>query len=173
VILATSTLENSLPSRAKRRRGSLLQLRKNQPVLPVSGLFLGLGLYSYHVRELMVCWVFFSSLFVLLALLILGGVLACYAGKCVIEWASTTARATPEVALGSDDLRLKTISESSELKRLDLATRRSMHLRSSANSFEGGSPGSLGNVVRGRSHSLATSGKRTLMIVQDGQRLGS
>lgn len=82
-------------------------------------MLLGLGLYSYHVRELMVCWVFFSLLFVLLALVILGGVLACYAGKCVIEWASTTPRGTPVVVLGSDDLRLKTISDGLKLKRLD------------------------------------------------------
>ena len=94
-------------------------MRENHHELQVSGLVLGLGLYSYHMRELMVCWFFFSLLFVLLALLILVGVLACYAGKCVIDWASTTPRVTPVVTLSIDDLRLKTISDGLELKRLE------------------------------------------------------
>ena len=46
-----------------------------------SGLLLVFSLYSYRVRELLVFWLFFSLLFVLLVLVILGGVLACYAGK--------------------------------------------------------------------------------------------
>jgi hypothetical protein len=53
-----------------------------------SGLHRRFGLYSYHVRELLVCWLFFSPLFVLLALVILG-VLACYAGKYATHGAST------------------------------------------------------------------------------------
>ena len=88
-------------------------------MLQVCGLVLGLGLYSYHMRELMACWFFFSLLFVLLALLILGGVLACYAGKCVIDWASKTPRVTPAVTLSTDDVRLKTISDGLELKRFE------------------------------------------------------
>ena len=75
-----------------------------------SGLHRGFGLYSYHVRELLVCWLFFSPLFVLLALVILGGVLACYAGKYATHWASTTASITPMLALGSADLHLKTVT---------------------------------------------------------------
>ncbi len=47
------------------------------------------------------------------------GVLACYAGKCVIDWASTTPRVTPVVTLSIDDLRLKTIPDGLELKRLE------------------------------------------------------
>lgn len=86
-------------------------------MLQVSGLFLGLGLYSYHVRELMVCWFFFSLLFVLLALLILGGVLAGYAGKCVIQRANMAARVLTVVAVGSGELQLKSTQalESPEL----------------------------------------------------------
>ena len=83
----------------------MLRLRENQHVLQVSGLVLGLGLYSYHMRELMVCWFFFSLLFVLLALLILVGALACYAGRCVIDWTSTSQRVTPVVTLSIDGVR--------------------------------------------------------------------
>jgi hypothetical protein len=72
-------------------------------------------LYSYHVRELLVCWLFFSLLFVSLALLILGGVLACYAGKYAAHWTRTAARATPALALSSGELRLKTISSGKKL----------------------------------------------------------
>jgi hypothetical protein len=84
-----------------------LNLRENHRVSQVSGLLLGLSLNSYRVRELLVCWLFFSLLFVSLALVILGGVLACYAGKYVIHWASTAARVTPVVDLGSGELHLK------------------------------------------------------------------
>jgi hypothetical protein len=74
-----------------------------------SGLLLGLSLYSYHVRELLVCWLFFSLLFVVLALVILGGILACYAGKYATHWARTAAPVTPVLALGSTEVHLKTI----------------------------------------------------------------
>ncbi len=97
----------------------MLRLQENQHVLQISGLLLGVGLLSYHVRELMVCWLFFSMLFVLLVLLIFGGVLACYAGKCVIDRVSATLRLTPVVRLSTDDLQLKTISDGLELKRVE------------------------------------------------------
>jgi hypothetical protein len=95
---------------------SLNQLRESYRVSQFSGLLLGLSLYSYHVRELLVCWLFFSLLFASLALVVLGGVLACYAGKYVTVWARTAAGMTPVVALGSGDLRLKTISDARKLK---------------------------------------------------------
>jgi hypothetical protein len=85
-------------------------------VSQVSGLLLGLSLNSYRVRELLVCWLFFSLLFVLLALLILGGVLACYAGECVAVWVRTAAPVNPALALGSADLHLKTIPDARRLK---------------------------------------------------------
>ena len=68
------------------------QLRESHGVAQFSGLLLGLGLYSYHVRELLVCWLFFGLLFALLAMLILGSVVACYAGKYVIHRALAVAR---------------------------------------------------------------------------------
>jgi hypothetical protein len=91
-------------------------LRENYRVSQVSGLLLGLSLNFYRVRELLVCWLFFSLLFVLLALLILGGVLACYVGECVTVWARTTAPVSPVLALGSADLQLKSIPDARKLK---------------------------------------------------------
>lgn len=92
-------------------------LRENHRVSRSCGLLLGLSLYSYQVRELLVCWLFFSLLFVLLALLILGGVFACYGGKYVTDWAwaRTTAPVTPALALSSAELQLTTISEGEKL----------------------------------------------------------
>jgi hypothetical protein len=92
------------------------QLRESHRVSQFSGLLLGLSLYSYHVRELLVCWLFFSLLFVSLALLILVGVLACYTGNYVIQWVNTAAGVTPVVALGAGELHLKTISDARKLK---------------------------------------------------------
>jgi hypothetical protein len=46
---------------------------------------LGIGLYSYHVREILVCLLFFSVLFLFLILLTFGGVLACYTGKYAVH----------------------------------------------------------------------------------------
>jgi hypothetical protein len=95
---------------------SLNQLRGIRRVSQCSGLLLGFSLYSYHVRELLVCWLFFSLLFVLLALLILGGVLACHAGECVAVWMRTTAPVSPVLVLGSAELHLKTIPDARRLK---------------------------------------------------------
>ncbi len=92
------------------------QLRENHRVSQFTGLLLGLSLYSYQVRELLVCWLFFSLLFVSLALVILGGVLTCYAGKYFTVWARTAAGVTPVVALGSGNLHLKNISDARQLK---------------------------------------------------------
>lgn len=74
--------------------------RENHRVLQFSGLFLGLSLYSYHVRELLICWLFFCLVFFSVALAVLGGVLVGYAGKRVTVWACAAARMTPVVALG-------------------------------------------------------------------------
>ena len=87
------------------------QSRENYRVLQFSGLLLGLSLFSYHVRELLVCWLFFALLFVSLVLLLLGGVLASLAGKYVIHWASTAASVRPVVALASVELHLKPVSD--------------------------------------------------------------
>jgi hypothetical protein len=95
---------------------SLNLLRDSRHVSQFSGLILGLSLYSYHVRELLVCWLFFTLLFVCLALLLLGGVLAVYAGERVTGWARTPAGMTPVLALAPAELRVKIIPIARKLK---------------------------------------------------------
>ena len=60
-------------------------LRKGLLPAQFSFLLLGLGLHSYRTRELFVCWLIFCFLFALLALGVLAPVLACYAGKVLLE----------------------------------------------------------------------------------------
>jgi hypothetical protein len=92
-------------------RKSVNQGRESHHALRLFGLLLGFSLYSYRVQELLVCWLFFSLLFVSLALVILGGMLACYAGKYVIRRVTTAARLRPVVAFGSDNLHLQNMVE--------------------------------------------------------------
>jgi hypothetical protein len=68
-------------------------------VLLFSALLLGLTRYSYRAKELLVCWLFFSSLFVVLALMFLGIVLACYAGQHLVHWVRVAKRVIPELAV--------------------------------------------------------------------------
>jgi hypothetical protein len=86
-------------------------LREGHHVSQFSGLLLGLSLYSYHVRELLVCWLIFTLLFVCLTLVILGGVLALHVGEYLTVWARTLAGMTPVVALGHVELPPKDISD--------------------------------------------------------------
>jgi hypothetical protein len=86
------------------------QLLENRRALQYSGLLLGVSLYSYHVRELLICWLFFIVLFVLLALVVLGGVLAYHAGRYASQWARKAAPVTPVLVLAPAELHLKTIS---------------------------------------------------------------
>jgi uncharacterized protein YacL len=52
------------------------------------GLVVGLNLSSYHLQELLVCWLCFSIGFVSLALAILVVILACYTGKYLVQCVS-------------------------------------------------------------------------------------
>ena len=56
-------------------------------------LLVGVSLLSYHVRELAVCWLFFTVPFALLALLLLAGMIVCDAGKSYLRWARSAVRA--------------------------------------------------------------------------------
>jgi hypothetical protein len=68
-------------------------------VLPFSALLLGLTRYSYRAKELLVCWLFFSSFFAVLALIFLCIVLACYAGRHLVNWMRVANRVIPELAV--------------------------------------------------------------------------
>ena len=108
--------EKRHPSQANRIGDFVLHLREGHRVSQLSGLVLGLSLYSYRVRELAACWLFFLVLFVVLALLILGVVLAWYAWIYASHWARTTTPVAPVLALASAQVPLETIAGASELK---------------------------------------------------------
>jgi hypothetical protein len=93
-------------------------LRGIYRVSQFSGLLLGLSFYSYHVREFLVCWLLFCLLFALLALVILGGVFAAYAGNHAIHWASVAVRVAPIIALDSDEIQLDALPGGRKLEWL-------------------------------------------------------
>ena len=93
----------------------MLQFRESHRVPQLSGLLLGLSLYSYRVRELVACWLFFITMFAVLALLILGAVLAGYAGKWVTDWAHITVPLTPVPVLASAGVHPETNSGARQL----------------------------------------------------------
>ena len=78
--------------------------------LQFSALLLCLACYSYRVKELLVCWLFFCSLFALLAVMFLGAVLACYAGKYLVAWTTAARTVIPELAVCLVELPLDVIS---------------------------------------------------------------
>jgi hypothetical protein len=80
---------------------SLSLLREYACASLLSGAVLGLSIYSYRVRELLICWLFFCLLFVMLVLLTLVGVLVSHAGKYVLVWTNAGVRVTPVAALRS------------------------------------------------------------------------
>jgi hypothetical protein len=80
------------------------------------GFLLGLSLYSYHLQELLVCWLCFSVVFVSLALVILTVVLVCYATECLLAWASRAEGVIIQVARGTPELQVKIIQAGGKLE---------------------------------------------------------
>lgn len=60
----------------------------------------GLGLYSYYVRELVASLLLFSAVFWGMAFIVLGGVLAWYTSKQIAVWSSRMARGVVALPLG-------------------------------------------------------------------------
>ena len=58
----------------------------------LSAVIVGLGLYSYYVRELLASLVLFTGAFFLLSLMALGMVLVYYVGQKVAIWAPPASR---------------------------------------------------------------------------------
>jgi hypothetical protein len=85
----------------------VIQLKESPRVLPVAALLVGLTLYSYHGRELLVCWLCFTVLFVSVMLVILIGELGVYAGESLAVRARTLGRMTPVAATSDVRLLLK------------------------------------------------------------------
>lgn len=84
---------------------SLSLLREYPRLSLYSGVLLGLSMYSYRIRELLICWLFFCLLFALLVLLTLAGVVVSHAGKYVLDWTNAGARVTPIAVLLSSDIQ--------------------------------------------------------------------
>jgi len=81
------------------------------------GLLMGLSLFSYHVRELLVCWIFFVLLFVAVAAVILGGVLAWHAAEAAVHRAGGAPPAVPALALDAGaELPVKAVLDGSKLE---------------------------------------------------------
>ena len=64
----------------------------------------------------MVCWLYFTVLFVCMILLILIGEVGVYAGECIVVWARSTTGITPVLALVSPNPSLKIVLHTRELK---------------------------------------------------------
>jgi hypothetical protein len=62
-------------------------LPEGRSVLHLCGLILGLSLFSYYVRELLVCWLFFMLTFTSIAVLVGASLLVYHAGRSVVHWA--------------------------------------------------------------------------------------
>jgi len=58
----------------------------------LSGVIVGLGLYSYYVRELLASLLLFSSIFILFGLVVLAGFLLWCVSKQVALWTGPASR---------------------------------------------------------------------------------
>jgi hypothetical protein len=81
------------------RKNILRRLLAGFYVLLFPALLLELTRYSYRAKELLVCWFFFCSLFALLAVLLLGSVLACCAVHHLLNWMSVAKTVIPELVV--------------------------------------------------------------------------
>ena len=70
-------------------------ITRNHGVFGCSGLLVAASLFSYHVRELLICWLFLSVPLVLLAVFVLRGVVACNAGQYFVHWAGGRIQVKP------------------------------------------------------------------------------
>jgi len=67
-------------------------------VLQSSAFLLALTCYSYRARELLVCWLFFCSLFAGLALILLAIVMVYYSALHLANWVRVVYAGIPELA---------------------------------------------------------------------------
>jgi len=74
------------------------------------GSLLGLGFFSYRVRELLTCWFLLSLFLAALAMLFLGAVLAGYAAKYIGDWVQAALSGTPLLAILPVELHAKALS---------------------------------------------------------------
>jgi hypothetical protein len=94
-----------------------MQFKETVWVLPVVGLLLGLSLFSYHLREILVCYLAFTVLFACVMLVILVGELGVYAGECVSGWVDLATVKTPVLALVSSEPSMKSVLQQAKLSK--------------------------------------------------------
>jgi hypothetical protein len=98
---SSGTLEDSLFIQTGQIEGFLSLLRDSHRVSQFSWPLLGLALLSYHVRELFICWLFFTGMFVVLALLISAGMLGWYGWKRAFYWMTPLGENSTSSSVGS------------------------------------------------------------------------
>jgi len=101
-----------------------MQFKASVWVLPVVSVLLGFSLFSYHLREVLVCYLIFTVLFACIMLLIFIGELGVYAGECVAVWVHSTTGITPVLAPASSKI-LRENCVASEWNEVNLHNRSS------------------------------------------------
>jgi len=91
VLLLVSPLQELMPG-SNRQEDSLRRLKVIDYMCGLSVVIVGLGLYSYYVRELLVSLFLFGAAFFFLALAVLGAFLIWWAGEQMATWSRPAAR---------------------------------------------------------------------------------
>jgi hypothetical protein len=78
---------------------SLRKLKALEYACGLGVVIVGLGLYSYYIRELLTFLLLFSAVFFSMGLVVLSVFLAWYAGKQVALWSCSASRNTVALAL--------------------------------------------------------------------------
>ena len=73
-------------------------------------LLMGLVHFSYRAKELLVCWLLFCSFLAVLALILLGAVLAAFAGRYFLKWLGLAKLVIPELAARFTELPQEPVS---------------------------------------------------------------
>lgn len=110
-VFSICTRKCGLPIQAMVLKYILRHFREGLPVLPFTGLLLGLGFYSYHIRELLVCWLFLGLLFAVLTLAALGVLLAGHAARYLATWIRAAAAVAPELAICPAEPRQESVPD--------------------------------------------------------------
>jgi hypothetical protein len=91
VLLLVSPLQELTPG-SNRQEDSLRKFKAIDYTCGLSVVIVGLGLYSYYVRELLVSLFLFSAAFFFLALAVVGAFLIWWAGGQMATWSRPAAR---------------------------------------------------------------------------------
>jgi hypothetical protein len=91
VLLLVSPLQELIPG-SNKQGDSLFKFKAIDYTCGLSVAIVGLGLYSYYVRELLVSLFLFSAAFFFLALAVVGAFLIWWASKQMVVWTRPAAR---------------------------------------------------------------------------------